>query len=190
MVKKRKPTTGHGELLKALTALPGITDQQFRIACCYLSHTRPPILTAYPSAKTVARLAQCSERSVHRAKKWLKKAGAIWLHIGGGHGKTTTVDFTPLATKIISAAHVSVLPRQQPKTEVTNSDSRLTVSQEDTVTESKHTMTSGNPKGDTMVSHKGPNNDISKKRRTGPPEPKHVMTFIPDQFLKGHRNHD
>ena len=190
MVKKRKPTTGHSELIKALTALPGITDQKFRIGCCYLSHASPPVLTAYPSAKTVSRLAQCSERSVHRAKKWLLKVGAIWLHRGGGYGKTTTVDFTPLASKIISAAHTAVLPRQQPKTEVTNGDIRVTVSQVNTVTESKHTMTSGSPKGDTKVSHEGPNNDISKKERTGSPELKHVMTFIPDQLLKGQSNHD
>ena len=104
----RKPIAGHGELLKALTKLPDCTNLRFRIAAVYLAHARPPKLAVHPSARTVADLANCSVRSVHRAKDWLEKTNAVVLNRRRGRNRVTIVDFAPLAARVIGDRRVTM----------------------------------------------------------------------------------
>jgi len=98
----RRRIVGHGELLKALNALPGCTDQRFRIASMYLSHATPPQLGVFVKTTKVAALVGCTKRSVELCRRWLEEQRAILVTRGGGRGKSTVVDFEPLAEQVKS----------------------------------------------------------------------------------------
>jgi hypothetical protein len=91
---------GHGELLKALDELPGVDDARYRVAARYLSHCKPPDLTAYVKTATIAEKVGRSNRHVERCRAWLEEQGAATLTSGRGRGRSTLVDFTPLAERV------------------------------------------------------------------------------------------
>jgi hypothetical protein len=110
------PVIGHGQLLKALNMLPGCTDQRFRIAAVYLAHAAPPELTVFPKTKTVARLVGCTTRSVELCRKWLEENDAVAIARGGGRGRSTSIDFEPLARRVNSEAAFAVCPMKPGET--------------------------------------------------------------------------
>jgi len=107
---------GHGQLLKALNALADCTDQRFRIAAVYLAHASPPDLSSFPKTTTIAGLVGCTKRSVELCRHWLEDQGAITVIRGGGRGRSTVIDFSPLADLVNSERRFAVSQRQRHET--------------------------------------------------------------------------
>ena len=183
----RKRIVGHGELLKALTRTPRITDKFFRIASVYLSHTRPPTITAYPSARTMAKMCNCDVTTVHRAKRWLVTNDVIRTNPGGGRGNTTVVDFSPLQEKVTSACSPQVPPSEGCANEPTNGGAGATVKDKDIRVKERlldhSTVARTTVNGGQAMQHKGPKKYPFKEGRTKKAGLEPAIDALPDDFL-------
>ena len=166
----RKTKPGHGELLKALTKLPGCTNLHFRIAATYLAHATPPKrMKVFPSADKVAQLAKCHVRSVHRTKQWLEAAGAVIVYPGVGRGNATVLNFEPLAQQVIGGSSVTLVRGEAEQGAASKRDTTVTNSTQESVTvepvEEKECMTAEPENTDSVTSHQGPCKDYSLRGR-------------------------
>src|SRR5215831_6282358 len=108
VTQARRRVVGHGELLKAVNALLGCTDQRFRIATMYLAYATPPRLAVFVKTTTIATLVGCTKRRVKLCRRWLEEHSTIEVTRGGGRGRSTVVDFEPLAERLNSERSFAV----------------------------------------------------------------------------------